>query len=140
MTPSAEERLEDLIVRLEKASDGSRELDCLIRSILTPIYSGWTYGGSSSGISVWNSPDGTEHEECFVSNYTTSLDAALTLVPDGFMWLCRDGIPGGDAIGRSEPYANVRRTSTSHNNGYGATPALALVIACLKARAHRSKS
>ena len=67
-------------------------------------------------------------------DFTRSLDAALTLVPKGFMWLARCGDPDGDATGNRKPYANVHPTSTTHNQAWAATPALALCIAALKAK------
>ena len=71
-----------------------------------------------------------------VPNYTASIDAALTLVPDGFsvtiafgdhipgahIWLCPSG---GDSYGVSDP----RSRDTYHNS-----IAIALCITALKAR------
>lgn len=59
-------------------------------------------------------------------SYTASIDAALTLLPDGYDWIIGDvnGQYGGT------PYACVGDT-TQH---FAATTVLALTAACLKAR------
>lgn len=95
----------DLIERLERATAGNRELDKLIAEFV-----GHTFG---------------------VPEYTTSIDAALTLV-DGF-W----------AVGKQEfePFARIL-VPNEHGDfigqrnieATGATPALALCIAALRAR------
>lgn len=74
--------------------------------------------------------------------YTASIDAALTLVPDGWAWALhhhRD-CTGANAV----PFAKVSRASWNkrHNeaefykeaHSRGATPAIAICIAALKAR------
>ena len=98
---------EELIAALERAEGPSRELDA----------------------HIWKS-DGCRVAP--VPRYTSSLDAALTLVPEGEAWLV-----GWD----DENHANVfvLPSPTSRPTGYhaqgAATPAIALCIAALKARA-----
>lgn len=127
-----------LVERLEAATAGSRELDAEIsRSIISgPSFAHW----NGVHVSNWwlhddgeswgcNTTDGWRHERCIrVSHYTTSLDAALTLVPDGYDYIIYriDG----------EYYAEVGPTgSFGFTKCVGApTIALAICIAALKAR------
>lgn len=107
--------MKDLIAKLESATEGSRELDALIWQAL--------------GNPVPRRPDWPYHVPA--PTWTTSIDAALSLVPEGWEWAlefnqnndetawvatCRMG----DPMLFIEPEA--------------ATPALALCIAALKAR------
>lgn len=108
--------MKDLIQRLEAAEAGSRELDVEIAKLLG-VY-----------IRAWGLPP--YHPTENVSPYTTSLDAALTLVPEGLASAV------GTMFGMSQPpwgvvwQANGRPMATCE----AATPALALCIAALKAR------
>lgn len=68
----------DLLSRLSSAEEGSRELDAEVayavgwRSrIENPIYPAW-----------WCSPGGNEYLAFEQPHYTTSIDVALTLVPE----------------------------------------------------------
>lgn len=56
--------------------------------------------------------------------FSTSIDAAVTLVPDGFDWCVQS--PG--------KYAQVWRGGAPHYEGNGATFALGICVAALKAR------
>ena len=98
----------DLITRLEQAAEGSRDLDLAIEK-------------------AFERCDPPELLAFPLPHYTTSLDAALTLVPEGWAWdlmawpnepseaaICQ---PGSPHLGRWK----------------GATPALALCIAALRA-------
>ena len=104
--------MKDLLSRLEQALEGSRDLDRDIHEQLTdpetvaPFPSRW---------------DAIPH-------YTTSIDAALTLVPEGCAWGCTS------ACGTSKPVASCGPISGPVHGTKGATPALALCIASLKAR------
>lgn len=99
-----------LIEQLESAAEGSRALDAQIAS---------QHGGfGGMGYETWDAIEA----DC--PHYTTSLDAALTLVPEGREWSVTylwDGRCGGTCDGH-------------HADFKGATPALALCIAALKAR------
>lgn len=86
--------LNDLIARLEASSKGSRELDEAIAFAL-----GWTaendpelYAHPSPSDSVpryWTDPAGYGAGHGGPPAYTTSIDAALTLVPVGYVRLER---------------------------------------------------
>jgi hypothetical protein len=95
----------DLIARLEKAAEGSRELDA---AVAEEVHAGW----------ILEKPD----------RYTQSLDAALTLVPEGcYLTLCTRH--------DSPPEAFVWWADDKESaHSYGSTLAVALVIAALKAR------
>ncbi len=117
-------RYADLIAKTEAALEGSPKLNAMIAEALD-----WTFmSGWALSESYWIAPDDSHHE--MPPPWTESLDAALTLVPEGWGWganqhsgLCR---------------ANVRNESNGETLPLpvGApTPALALCIAALKARA-----
>lgn len=112
--------MKDLIEKLEAATEGSRELDAeiAIASGTAPVgafrpcasLDNGTFG--TGAYSLWSAP-----------HYTSSLDAALTLVLKGFGWNVNDDC--GDVAVFGE---------TGEFRGDGRTPALALCIAALKAR------
>ena len=118
--------MDKLITELEVATEGSRELD---RRVL--LASGWlidAYG-------YWWARNGNlgfhgEKEAHLLPQPTTSLDAALALVPEGWAG-------GGRIVAPYGPY-NIELLGISNDaglaHGRGATPALALCIAALKAR------
>lgn len=64
-------------------------------------------------------------------SYTASIDAALTLMEKGWHWAL--GWNGPDS-GHPNATASVFTTSGAMEKGAGATPALALCAAALKAR------
>lgn len=106
--------LADLIARLEAATGPSRELDEAI--------SVWLHNAANPGgrVVLW---------VAMPRPYTSSLDAAVTLVPEGHWW-------SAGACQR-ENHATVAPEGVDDDRsheGYGATVALALVIAALKAR------
>lgn len=105
----------DLIDRLEKAAGPDRELD---RAIAAAIIQ-WPTG--IDGDAVMGMQD-AEH----LTPYTSSIDAALTLVPEGHDWVVGDvnGQVGGT------PYACVGSTKKH----FGETAVLSLCIAALRAR------
>ena len=125
-----------LIARLERASEGGRELDgAIARWFSTHEYEWWRSRGGPS-------------------NFSESVDAALTLVPTHelgpWAWCVlypaykREGQFGDTGMASfkymdGKAYAGVRNPLRSHlrydYEGYGATPALALCIAALKTRA-----
>lgn len=118
----------DLIAKLEAATEGSVELD---EGIATVVYGPPEHavlpGGQRSRMPLWRYPNGNLMGS-LVPPYTTSLDAALTLVPKGF-----------DLEISTHPnvHAEIWVRTSEHRDGEqrGATPALALTIAALKARA-----
>ncbi len=120
----------ELIEALEKATEGSRELDCEIAVAvcgyfrIEPKYeaAGYGYGYVK---------DGHQHVpglggDMLVPNFTTSVDAALTLVPEGYGWVLYSD--GGIEIYDNEELNGNGRISE------GDTPALALCIYALRAR------
>ncbi|MDH3376209.1 MAG: hypothetical protein OEQ39_04475 [Gammaproteobacteria bacterium] len=101
--------MKDLIERLEAAESGSRELDANIALSM---------GGS---VKLVPGPNGAQWP-----HYTTSIDAALTLVPEGWRWQVSGFEASGEACVDSLALDLERY-------GAAATPALALVIAALRA-------
>lgn len=102
---------EELIAALEKATGPGWELDGEIADTLG------LHMPDDNTIKPWEWPP----------RYTASLDAALTLVPEGHqavIWTA-----GGADVFPSTPGLHVYDTTR------GATPALALCIAALRARA-----
>lgn len=107
--------MKDLIAKLEAATEGSRKLDAAIQYALT------------------------EEIAIDLPRYTTSIDAALSLVPDGVYLdlLSRSGKNGNfewDCTLKESalPYRTFR---TDERVGKETGP-LALCIAALKARSH----
>ena len=128
----------DIIKMLEEATGGSRELDAEICRIAY-----WESDGYFS--------DQDDHGEWFIysyrfggtaipkeplPHYTTSLDAALTLVPEG--WTSKQifitGAGSKARLKRPSPYALVAPMESYERDRLVATPALALCVAALKAR------
>ena len=113
---------EKLSERVEKVGEGSRELDA---EIATELFLPWDYAAD------WGSRG---HDKPTAYPYTTSLDAARTLVPDGWSW----------SLGEMRGISKWRGWMNDHNTPDGlavvhvdadaATPALALCAAALKAR------
>ena len=136
----------DLIARLEAATEGSRELDCLIHVAVH----GWKLariGPDAHGenASEFYTPTGElfdgfsyppigqidrfYHVPQRDTAYTASLDAAATLVPNGFKFYVANEVDYGHAC--------AWRDGSKISGGCTdiATPALALCIAALRARA-----
>lgn len=133
---------DDLLARLEAATGPDRlldaEIDCAVRfPDLRPAepddFAG-KYGYSPGNIKV-------DTGFLMSASYTRSIDAALTLVPDGCGWSA-----GWGQILPDKPMGEARITRNAHFIGYdanydvivkanAATPALALCIAALRARA-----
>jgi hypothetical protein len=121
----------DLAARVEGLTGPCRETDCLIfemgHRLLTPARRG-TIDGEPTG--QYFGLNGDLLPEC-APTYTASLDAAMTLVPEGLTRLVRDGSES-DCTGDNRPYANIgRETGEAH----AATMELAVVAASLRARA-----
>lgn len=115
---------DELIAALEAADEGSRELDDAIADAIWGQRQPITRPGGHMRM-CWQRDTAFP---CSISPYfTTSLDAAVTLVPDGWEWhVSASGkvVVRIDESGLDEHYiqANAR------------TPALALCIAALRAR------
>lgn len=138
--------LDDLISRLEKATEGSRELNNLIAPIagwhrVEPRYAGNKHGAwiapqdwigtMSDGSPILDGMHGTTlYREA--PDFTRSLDAAMSLVPEGRSVIVSDGIwSGGRAYAIVHPPQDTTK-ATCH----ATTMPLALCIAALKARSH----
>ena len=118
--------MKELIKRLEEAEEGSRELDREVANLVG------TYRPRVMVMNAWfneveQSPETFPH-------YTTSLDASLTLVPEGCALDIRT-YPGCPVEVFWE--TDVKANPYFWDGGWAqeaATPALALCIASLKAR------
>jgi hypothetical protein len=134
----------ELMTKLEQATEGSRELDAEIATAIRymdPKAQEWMRRWENIGpmpnwpgrIACWHS-DGQVAVHWDVPHYTTSLDAALTLVPEGAEWNLIKLLHPDDMVGYSADVGlptEVRWFQASART----TPALALCIAALKARA-----
>lgn len=124
--------MDELIARLEAATGPDRELDAAIA--LAVGYT--TYPDGYGDGNEWIDPQGNHLPRAVrmgaqPPKFTASIDAALTLVPDGCLW----GAGDEDCTGR--PWAwclPPGRSWDDADNSYAATPALAICIAVLKAR------
>lgn len=145
--------IDTLILKLEQAAEGSRELDARIdwlvrRPHFAPFPQGWDRERAKREGHLppeeWGKP--MSEDDCIAANisppYTRSLDAALTLVPERF---CGHVYFGLEPVKQS---ANVNcfisggdgpRIWEDHT-GYGWTSAIALCIAALKARRQQAPS
>ena len=119
----------ELAARCEAATGPDREIDCRISLELSGIAYGDSdvaemllYRDEPTGYGRYRPAD--EH----VPAYTASLDAAMTLVPEGHVW----SVDAGGFAG-VEPYNGDPGPSWSTKCGN--TPALALCAAALRARA-----
>ena len=91
---------------------------------------GWELAPPESGYSWWLK-DGSDFLLGPLPSYTTSLGAALTLVPEGWLWEIKRGVEARAIVWTLEKDYD----ETAPPTGYHAeSPALALCIACLKAR------
>ncbi len=114
-------KLPELIAKLEAATEGSRELDVAIYAFDRPVPAVELEPRHQHNFDLMKAP-----------RYTTSIDAALTLVPEGWAYQlnmlfepnCRQ-----EAIVWTP--SNLSPVSGAH------TMPLALCIAALKAREHR---
>lgn len=136
----------DLITRLESADGPSRELDAAIATLLgiclhpNTIYTGAQsdtgFSCADCGADSWGnrSKDGHNrrlHDQ--VPTYTASIDAALTLVPEGWTYEGRQGPSGFPHMWTLSTIkcGDVRYTTAT---GRARFAALALAAAALKAR------
>lgn len=117
--------LTPLISKLEAAGP-SRELDAEIASAV-----GWVltaYGWQDAQGMSWSPPGASMPQYGALPSFSSSLDAAMTLVPDRFGWLV-----GSD--GEAEVF-EIEAGTPRHTAAYvnrAATPALALCAAALRA-------
>ncbi len=118
----------DLVTRLEAAETGSRRLDFLIAQAIDPGNSAHWEGQFKR---IWATKE-DKIDDIGLPHHTTSIDAALTLVPEGWSGYLafETPSPGSDTV------ASARLFYTAEDPKYygvAATPALALAIAAMKA-------
>lgn len=151
MTP-CQQVAEDLIKRLESASEGSRELDVRIWLLLfdMPIMvDGGGYGPRASAPKykqarkIWTDDwpcwsDKVEIDSVALSldapHYTTSLDAALKLAPEDCDYVQYISDPSGCGWIVGDFHNGLEKHRVRGEGITDYSPALALCIAALKAR------
>jgi len=116
-----EDRLNALALACEKASGPDRELSCKIAREIG--YDGGVLGSQTSSPWAW-CPD-----------YTASIDAAMTLVPEGLGW--RLNVFSKERVAHIFP-DNEDYTGPCLAFSRAASPALALTAAALRALALKS--
>ena len=122
---------DELIAALEKATGADRDLDANIGKVAGWLKTGWA-------ANRWWAPDVAARARkakktpgsfgvlpLDLPKFTASIDAAVSLVPNGWEW-CVYGAGGSD-VWLPEGLRAQQMT-------YAATPAIALCIAALKAR------
>jgi hypothetical protein len=118
-------KLIELADRCEKATGPDRELDAQIWLASEPRTEGAVPDENCAG---WVRRDGWAFGCAKAPDYTASLDAAMTLVPEGYDWV----------IGRTNGGLTIHAEVGGRGDEYmrfGSTPALALCAAALRARA-----
>lgn len=128
--------MEELIQKLEKLEGPDRYADeaiALARG-LVPEGDGWVKSGPQTWHKNLRWEPGCKFDASYQPpNYTASLDAALTLVPEGWGWLIDGGHPpAGYVVELDEGKLPPKQITGIHKS-----PAIALCIAALKARAHK---
>ncbi|KKM06711.1 hypothetical protein LCGC14_1741200 [marine sediment metagenome] len=129
--------LKSLIAELEQAKEGNRELSD--RVLLAVGWLGQSASSKVAGILVphWKSPDGRDVLVDLRPCPTTSLDAALTLVPKNCGWHVDND---GEACifrlekGKGQAGWPIIGECDNSKRHYEPAPALALCVAALKAR------
>ena len=129
------ETLLALAARVEQAQGPDREIELAIFRLLNPQYAGPEWKPYAGGLRHVN--DGSDARtppdpRTAAPRWTASLDAALTLVPEGWRWAVHGGpwTRGPHATLLAPTYV-----SKSDQTADAATPALALIAAALRARA-----
>ena len=121
----------DLLERIEAATEGSRELD---KDIASQVHPGTDWDKRYTANVGWGHPDFNRVMRANpVPHYTTSIDAALTLVPEGWGFKADCGLGYGNEctvghVGENKMYDQPDGWAKA------ATPALALCAASLRAR------
>ena len=124
-----------LIAKLEAATGPDRNIDAEIW---------WRMNRKSAETVYWNAASGLPRDlgdkipsglgwvavTCYAEPYTKSIDAAATLAPEGHDWALH--VDNGKAIAGCMP---ASEDGCDCSDSLGATPAIALTIAALKARA-----
>ena len=128
----------DLIKRLEEATEGSRELDCEIGMAIETVkcepmkeYHGF-YAHRETRKQMGQHTIVKDKTAVFPPHYTTNLQDALGLVPDGWCGNVDFGVGEAQEAMLWNPQTNQETDART------ATPALALCVASLKAIEARS--
>lgn len=135
--------VKDLIERLEAAAEGSRELDARIWQLVDPkAASAAAYDGRAFSNRDWTEEEKARKSAARVQqiapHYTTSIDAALTLVPEN--WRLGEVTRDVDFDGPEKSYGvSIERLDAVGNYAGNEAAAhdifaLALCIASLRAR------
>ena len=134
--------LMELAERVEALSGPNHEIDSLIGAAVGLKYRILRDGsGRGKGMEWLEDGHGVETWAPHAPRYTASLDAAMTLVPEGCGWLTGwgqtrpDEPMGGARITRNARFVGYRENYDEIAVGEAATPALALCAAALRARA-----
>ena len=126
-----------LAARVEAATGPDRELDYAILRVLKPEYAGSEWQPYADGLRHVNDSSDARtlpaRETC-PQQWTSSLDAAASLVPEGWKWWTNS-----TAYGRCWLIVGDRVISTAQS-AQCATPALALTAAALRARAEEDSN
>lgn len=122
-----------LIERLEKATEPDRELDLEIWWHINPhgVRRAYWRGALGPPRDVgWPLPAGLGRSSALASviPYTVSVDAALSLVPEGFGWMVQSGA-------YAQVFKHCGPWFDSNTKGHQHPPAIALCLAALRARA-----
>ena len=126
-----------LIARLEAATGPDRELDARLHAVRNPTWRStlaffrWAAiqpNGQMTDTTAWR------FMQEKAPPYTSSIDSALTLVPEGWGWKAESNLGFGHTVTVGHVGAN-KLYDRPEGWGEAATPALALCIASLKARA-----
>lgn len=134
-------RMQELIARLEN-DEPDRELGarviCFVRRLEFVSVEPRGTELNPACIAICAEKDG-ERFEFWANDPTISIDAALTLVPDGAGWWIQRYQPNGKSeaqilLNKREGWGNQKSNYTSEERSYATTPAIALCIAALKAR------
>ena len=127
-----EAELITLAARVEAATGPDRELDADISAAIgTPVRSRRTAGGKNKGREWFvDSHGGVETWSHHPVDYTASIDAALSLLPEGRGWSIHyPSVPDSDNLPSARVWGTLHRTTAA----CAATPALALTAAILRA-------
>jgi len=123
--------MDELIAALERAEGPDRALDKAIFALAYPdkvpakvVTSGYGWREDNSGWWLETGEDArSPRQTIYPPRFTASIDAALTLAPEGFDW----------EIARTNGGLTIHAKCGSHDMAFGNTPAIALCIASLKA-------
>jgi hypothetical protein len=126
--------LAGLLARLESATEGSRELDGLIWRTIEPEGQWWEFGDG------WARRDPDDGAYVTSAPYTTSLDAALTLLPRGYAinnMMIWPGCPSTVTVVETREDHDGRFIHHGGDRFWqagAATAPIAICIVCLRAR------